>query len=161
MALKKPLVLNNGEIEQLQSGDTLDAPQSGGDVVSLTNDEAGPVVICTAVYIDAVTGFKKAKADASATADAIGLVAKSPNISNGASGEVMVNGVMKATTAQWDAVTGQVGGLTFNEAYFLSPATAGLITVTEPSTVGQYVVYLGRAISTVEMMINVERKILL
>ena len=159
--LLKPLVLKAGEIQQLQQGDTLDAPQSGGDVISLTNNEAGAVVIGTAAYIDAVSGFKKAKADASGTSDVIGLIAKSPSITNGTSGSVMVNGVLVATTAQWDAVTGQSGGLTFNTAYFLSPTTAGLITITEPSTVGQYVVYIGRAISTTEMMINVERKILL
>src|SRR5216117_1192169 len=112
MALRKPIVINSGSLQQLQAGDTLDAPQSGGDVVSLTNDEVSPVVICAPVYIDTNDGFKKCKADAVATSKCRGLVATSPSIANGSSGSVMVAGVLTATTAQWDAVFGTTGGLT-------------------------------------------------
>jgi hypothetical protein len=159
MALKKPLVISNGEIEQLQAGDTLDAPQSGGDVYVMINDEASPVVICAPVYVDANNGFKKAKADAAGTSKCIGLVAASPNIGAGSTGIVMVDGILSATTGQWDAVTGGAGGLAFGTDYYLSKDTAGLLVTAAPSAAGQYVIYVGRGISTTEMMISIDRRI--
>src|SRR6185436_15877813 len=110
MALRKPLVINAGQIQQLQSTDTLDVTAvGGGDVVSQTNDEAGAIVICTPVYNDAADGVKKAKADASGTKDVMGLVQQA-SITNGVAGMVLVNGVLTATTTQWDAVFGTTGG---------------------------------------------------
>ena len=160
MALRKPLIIDAGQIKQLQSGDTLDAPQSGGDLVSQTNDEAGSIVIGTPVYNDANDGVKKAKADASATVQVIGLV-RDTSVSAAAAGAVHVGGVMTATTGQWDAVAGTTGGLTKGTRYYLSAATAGLLTATAPTTVGQYVVEIGIALSTTEMLVNVKSPILL
>src|SRR4051812_45389297 len=122
MALRKPLVLVSGEVQQLQTADTLDAPQSGGDVIIQTNDEAGAIVIGAPVYSDANDGVKKAKGDAAGTSNCIGLVAQA-SITNGTSGPIMVAGILAATTGQWDAVTGGSGGLVFGTKYFLSAAT--------------------------------------
>lgn len=155
MALRKPLVIVSGQIEQLQSGDTLQAPIDSPNVAVLTNDESGSVVICTPVYIDANDGFKKAKADASGTRYVIGLVYDA-TIANGVSGQVQVDGVFTATTGQWDAVFGTTGGLTKDTRYYLSAVTAGLATATAPSTVGQYVVLLGTAISTTELLMSTD-----
>src|SRR5262245_52941252 len=103
MALRKPLVQNAGAVQQLQAADTLDVPAlAGGDVVVQTNDEASPIVICAPVYSDAADGVKKAKADASGTSKVLGLVAVA-SIANGASGNIQLNGVLSATTTQWDA----------------------------------------------------------
>lgn len=161
MALRKPLVINAGQIQQLQAGDTLDAPQSGGDQLVLTNDEAGAVVIGFAVYMDANDGFKKAQANAAGTKNVVGLVAKSPSIANGASGPVTTSGLLTATTAEWDAAAGTTGGLTKDTRYYLDQTTAGKITPTAPTTVGQYVVELGIAISTTELKIDIKQPILL
>lgn len=161
MALRRPLVLNAGQIEQLQPGDTLNAPQSGGDQIIQTNDEATAIVICTPVYNDVNDGVKKAKADAASTKDVIGLVAKDPSIAAAATGPIQSDGVLAATTAQWDAVFGTSGGLTKGTRYYLSAATAGLGTLTAPTTQGQYVVELGIAISTTELMIEIKSPILL
>jgi hypothetical protein len=162
MALVKPLVISvGGQVQRLQAGDTLDVPAlSGGDVISLTNDEAGAVVIGAPVYSDATSGFKKGKADASGTKTIIGLVAQT-SITNGVAGNIQLNGPLAATTGQWDAVTGQVGGLTFNTKYYLSAATAGLLTTTPPSTAGQYVCEVGTALSTTVMNIRIQEDILL
>jgi hypothetical protein len=159
MALRKPLVISSGQVQQLQAGDTLDAPQSGGDITVITNDESSPVVIGTPVYIDANDGFKKAKADASATKDVFGLA--NGTITNGLTGPVMSGGILTATTAQWDAVAGTTGGLTKGTRYFLSATTAGNLTATAPSTVGQYVVEVGIAISTTELLVRIQKDILL
>lgn len=160
MALKKPLVISSGEIQQLQSTDTLDAPQSGGDVLVQTNDEAGTIVIGAPVYNDAADGVKKAKGDASGTSKPIGLVYDA-SIANATPGKILTSGVLSATTGQWDTITGGSGGLTFGTKYYLSAATAGLLTSTAPSAVGQYVVEVGIAVSTTEMLVNIRQRILL
>lgn len=160
MAIRIPLVIVAGEIEQLQAGDTIAVNVSGVNEVSLTNDEASPVVIGAPVYMDAADGFKKAKADAGGTALPIGLVAQT-SITNAVAGIVGVSGVLTATTAQWDAVAGTTGGLAFGVRYYLSAATAGILTPTAPTTVGQYVVEVGIALSTTELKIDIQKRILL
>lgn len=154
MALRTPLVLVSGQIQQLQSADTLNVPSvTAGNVLSLTNDEAGPIVIGTPVYSDANSGVKKAKGDSAATANVIGLV-RDASIANGVSGSIQTDGTMTATTGQWDTAFGTTGGLTVNTRYYLSAATAGLGTATPPSSAGQLVIELGIAISTVDLILS-------
>ncbi len=161
MALRKPVVINAGSYQQLQAGDTLDAPAiAGGDTVIQTNGNAGSLVIGTPVYISANDTVDKAQANATATASVIGLVSAT-SIANGATGTIQLNGVLAATTAQWDTAFGTTGGLTKNVVYFLSAATAGLGAATAPSAVGQLVVRIGTAISTTELFINIQPPILL
>ncbi len=161
MATRIPLVQVSGQYQQLQSGDTLNVPvYSGGDVISLTNDDSGANVICCPVYSDSAGTFKKAKADAAGTKSVIGLVSD-VSITNGVAGNVMLNGFLTATTVQWDAVFSTTGGLTFNTRYYLSAGSAGLALSTAPSTVGQYVVELGIALSTTVFKIDIKPPILL
>ena len=160
MASRKPLVLNGGQIEQLQSGDTLNAAVTEVDVVARTNDEAGAIVIGAPVYVFDNDGVKKAQANASGTAKVLGLVTNS-SVSAGASATIQTNGVLTATTTQWDAITGQSGGLTAGSYYFLDPSTSGKLTTTAPTSAGQLVVNVGLALSTTEMQINPEKPILL
>lgn len=154
MAQKKPLVLTSGQIEQLQSGDYI----ATGDIPQQTNGNAGAIVIGTAVYSSANDTVDKARADAVGTVDTIGLVSD-VSISAAAVGGVQTNGILAATTGQWDAVAGTTGGLTKNVKYYLSSATAGLISSTPPSSAGQFVVEVGIAISTTEMKIDIQRRI--
>lgn len=161
MALRKPIVIVDGQMQQLQSGDTLDASVTEQEIITLTNDEsADALVIGTPVYIDSASGCKKAKADASGTKDVIALT-KSTSIAAAASGAFVTDGVLTATTTQWDAVAGTTGGLTPNAKYYLSAATAGLLTATAPSTGGQYVAEIGRAISTTDLKVDIKPTILL
>jgi hypothetical protein len=154
MASRIPLVLVSGQIQQLQSGDTLAIQTiTAGDILSQTNDEAGAIVIGAPVYNDANDGVKKAKADASGTKDVIGLV-RDTSITNGVAGNIQLNGTLTATTGQWDAVFGTTGGLTKGTRYYLSAATSGLGTATAPSATGQYVVELGIAVSTTELILS-------
>lgn len=160
MALRKPLVLNSGQIQQLQSTDTLDAVQSGGDATQQTNDEVGAIVIGAPVYNDVANGVKKAKADASGTTKVIGLV-RDVSIPAATAGAIQLSGVLTATTGQWDAVMGTTGGLTVGTRYYLSAVTAGLGSATAPSSVGQNVVQLGIAMSTTDLLLNITSPILL
>ena len=156
MGLKKPLVINAGQIEQLQSGDTLDASCNEVDVVSMANGEESTITICQAVYVSDANEVGLGKADASGTAKLLGLV-RATSIEAAASGSIQTDGILSATTGQWDAVTGDSGGLTANATYYLSAATAGGLTSTPPST--GFVVRVGLAISTTDMDISIENPI--
>lgn len=157
MATRLPIVIVNGQFQQLQAGDTLDVRS---EQFQLVNDEAGAIVIGAPVYSDAAGGCKKAQANASSTKDVIGLVAQ-VSIANGAAGAVALDGILTATTAQWDAVAGTTGGLTFKTRYYLDPANAGKITATAPSTTGQYVCEVGIALSPTDLKINIMPPVLL
>lgn len=161
MAIKKPLVIgSDGLPQQLQSGDSIAVPTSGGESVQQTNANAGSIVIGCPVYTSAADAVNKAQANASGTSKVTGLVADT-SIAASASGTIQTDGVLTATTTQWDAVAGTTGGLTAGTLYFLDPANAGKITATVPTTVGQYVVCVGKALSTTELLIHIAYPILL
>lgn len=154
MATRKPLVMVAGRIERLQSGDTINADVAEVDLIELTNNNASPVVICEPVYIDGANTCDKAQANASGTMDVIALV-KDASIAAAALGMFQTDGVLSATTGQWDAITSETGGLTAGAVYYLSGATAGRLTQTAPTAVGQFVVQIGKAISLTEMEITI------
>lgn len=149
MATKKPLVITNGQIEQLQAGDNL----TSKDLFDRLNNSGGALVKGTPVYVPTAGEVDKAKADAASTKDVFGLVADT-SIADTASGGIQTDGVLSATTAEWDAVTGQTGGLTPGAIYFLSATTAGMLTTTAPTTDGHFVCRVGLALSTTELEIT-------
>lgn len=153
-AARRPLVVISGQITQLPAGDTLDAAASEVDVVSLTNAGGSAAPIGSPVYVSAANSFQLARANAAATVGAIGLV-RDASVAAGASGIVQTDGILTATTAQWDVVTAQTGGLTPGSAYFLSAATAGRLTTIAPTNTGEYVQRIGRAISTTALEISI------
>lgn len=122
MSAKRPLVVNTstGEIEQLSTSDYLDER----DIVSVQNETGGALVVGTPIYQTAVADqVDKAKADDISTAKVLGLVLD-VSIADGNAGSALTDGRMTATTGQWDAVTGETGGLTPGGRYFLDAATA-------------------------------------
>lgn len=154
MALKKPLVLNGGQIEQLQSGDYIGEV----DLPQMINGNAGSLVIGTPVYSSNNDSVDKARANAVGTVNVIGLVADA-SIASASAGGIQMDGVLAATTGQWDAVAGTTGGLTKDVIYYLSAATAGLLTSTAPSVAGEFVVQVGIGLSTTEMKIDIKSRI--
>lgn len=119
-------------------------------ITSVTNNQGSTINICQAVYANGSGTVQLAQANSATTKNFLGFVAATA-INNGASGNVATAGVMTATTGQWDAVTGQTGGLTPNVYYYLSGSTPGQITTSVPST--NYSVRVGLALSTTEMKI--------
>lgn len=155
MAVKKPLVLTNGEMEQLQSGDQV----AQATIFNQDNANANTVVIGTPMYATSTAGeMDKAQADAAATKDVLGLIAEA-SVAAAAAGAVQSDGVLVATTAQWDAVTGDSGGLTAGSKYYLDPDTAGQLTTTPPSDPGDFVAMVGTGLSTTEMEISIRSTI--
>lgn len=116
-----------------------------------TNGEASAIAIGRAVYVSAANQVRLANANASGTTNVVALVA-STSINSSASGSIAVAGVLEATTTQWDAVTGQSGGLTFGATYFLSNTTAGAITTTAPTS--GHVVPVGIALGTTKLRLG-------
>ncbi len=157
MAVRKPLVIVSGQIQQLQSGDSISSTEVSQ--VSLTNNNAGTAVIGSPVYSDAAAGFDLAQADAIGTSEIIGLVIA--DISAAAAGLVQTDGVMTATTGEWDIITAETGGLVADTIYWLDPDTPGKLTITPTSTDTELVVRVGKGISTTQMLIAVQPPILL
>jgi hypothetical protein len=153
MASRKPLVLNGGQIEQLQSGDTLNASCNEVDSVIKTNDNAGAIVIGQPVYVKSNGNVDLARANAQGTVQVLGLVTNASVAAAGAA-NIQTDGVLTATTGEWDAVTGETGGLTPGAVYYLDDATAGMMTQTAPSAAGKFVVRVGVALSTTELDID-------
>jgi len=160
MSLRKPLVIVDGIIQQIQSGDTLDAVITEVDIITAENAETSAIPKGTPVYVFADGQVKKAQANTSGTVEIVGLVYPT-SISPSETGWIITDGVLEALTAEWDAITGDSGGLTAGSIYYLDPDAAGMLTTTAPTTVGNYVVRVGKALSTTELEITISQPILL
>lgn len=155
MAVFPPLVIGtSGLIQNLQAGDNIGVQSETGQISLIA---VATVVPGAPVYSSSATQFTKAQANAGSTAKVLGLAAA--GITAAAAGIIQVNGILTLSTAQWDAITSGTGGLTFGANYFLSATTAGLLTTTAPSTVGQYNSFVGDAISTTSMRLDPQRPI--
>jgi hypothetical protein len=161
MATRIPLVIVAGKVQQLQAGDQITANTAYTQIRERVNANGSTINIGEPVYMTAVAdNVNLARANAESTSQVYGLV-YSTTIATTATGSIAIDGPLVATTGQWDAVTGQTGGLTAGSIYYLSAATAGRLTTTAPTTVGQSVCRVGVATSTTEMEINIESYILL
>lgn len=160
MALRKPLVVIDGLVRQLPTGDSLDAVASEVDVVALNNGNTLAAPIGTPIYISAANTFLPARANAGATVEVLGFV-RDVSIAPSANGSIQTDGVLVASAAQWDVVTGQTGGLTSGAIYFLDAANVGRITNVAPTTLGQYVLRVGKAVNTTSLEISIGEPILL
>ena len=116
-----------------------------------TNGEASAIAIGRAVYVSAANQVRLANANSASTTNVVALVA-STSINSSASGNIAVAGMLEATTTQWDAVTGQSGGLTPGATYFLSNTTAGALTTTAPTS--GHVVPVGIALGTTKLRLG-------
>ena len=155
MAIRKALVIVSGIVQQLPAGDTLQDATLLPLVVQTNGESSASLVIGAPVYSSAADTVKRAEANASGTSTVIGLWFDTTT-AHGATGNVLIGGILTATTTQWDAVAGTTGGLAFGATYYLDPANVGQLTATAPSTVGQFVVSLGVAMSTTELKLNIQ-----
>lgn len=126
-----------GQILQVNPGAT--APtwvDFVGQTQSVTNGNGSTVAKLAPVYIKSDGNFAAAKADSTSTYNVFGLT--SASINSLAAGAIYTEdgAVLTGTTGEWDAICGTTGGLTPGAIYYLSGATAGLLTATPPSTSG-------------------------
>lgn len=152
MAVKKAIVITNGQLEQLQAGDRLDL----GNTITKTNNSGGGMVKGNLVYATGVN-CDLAQADSQSTVRVAGMVLEAAADSDPTT--IAPDGIVVATTTEWDAVTGETGGLTPGADYFLSAANAGQMTQTAPSTAGEFVKRVGHALSSTEFEVELQQPI--
>ncbi len=140
--------------------DDLDTIEATTGFITQINNNAGTITIGQPVYNDGNDTVDLAKADAAGTVEVLGLI-YSISIVTTEAGFIVSDGILVATTTQWDTVTGGSGGLTAGSVYYLDPTTAGRITATGPTVAGKYVVRIGRAVSTIKLEISISQPILL
>lgn len=123
-----------------------------GSLINVTNSSGSGVVIGNVVYFDSSGDAIKAQADADATALGVGFA--TGTIADTVSGDFQVDGILEATTGEWNAVTEEgAGGLTEGARYFISEITAGKITTTAPSTAGETITQIGVALTDTKLKI--------
>ncbi len=64
-------------------------------------------------------------------------------------------GPVSLTTQQWDAVTGEVGGLVLNATYFLDTVFEGKLTRTPSISSGAVVAPVGVALSATDLLVQI------
>lgn len=109
----------------------------GGATVAITQASHG-FVVGDVLYLNSTT-YTKARADAAATAESVGMV----------SAVAGVNNFTLSAAGQVNNLT----GLTAGTPYFISPITAGAITAIEPTTVGHISKPIGIADSTTSLIL--------
>ena len=156
MALKKVLVLGTtGEIEQLQTGDTIDVTTASNQIFTAANPMGVALTIGQAVYISAANTVEAALADNVTTSGVVGLVADA-SIADGANGYILTDGILVST--DWTAVVGATT-LTAGAVYFLSETAEGELTTTVPTVPGSFVTRVGTAINTTTLEVSISRPI--
>lgn len=113
----------------------------GGTIDTITQASHG-FVVGDVLYLNGST-YAKAKSDAANTAEVVGVVSS----------------VLSSSQFQL-TLSGEVSGLTglvAGEVYFLSAATAGALTTTEPTVVGQVSLPVGVASSTTSLYVAPKR----
>lgn len=120
--------------------------------VEMENANGAAITIGRPVYVSSAGQVSLANANSQSTKDVIGLVFNA-SINQGATGTIVTAGTIEATTTQWDAVTGQSGGLTAGDRYYLSGNTAGMLTTTPPTS--GYIAPVGIATSTTTLVLNI------
>lgn len=157
MTARRPLVLINGIQYQLPPGDTLNAVALSLGV-DLVNESAQNLPKCTPVCPGSgagAGGFQPARANAIGTSRVFGLIA-ADQIGPGAAGAVMNFGLLSATSAQWNAVTGQRNGLTPGAIYYLADLTTSRLTTNPPTNTGRFLVKVGQALTQTIMFIAID-----
>jgi hypothetical protein len=134
--------------------------QISPSTIFLLNASGSALKPGNAVYLSGSLAVSKAIANSYATAGVIGL-ASGASLSNTNVLLMSFGYLTLSTTALWDAVTGQSGGLTVGALYFLDPSTAGNITASFPTTPGQVNTLIGKALSSTKMFITLGDAVLL
>lgn len=93
----------------------------------------------------------KARANSATTAVCVGLT--TAPVAAGDNAIVKYGDILRLTEDQWDQVTGDTGGLTAGATYYVDAATAGLISDTPPASEGSFVVPVGTAVSSTELLV--------
>jgi hypothetical protein len=107
----------------------------------------------TPVYQTAIDGSVNfARANAASTARVVGIASTAGAV--GQDVEILRSGPLTLSEDEWDVITGGEGGLTIGVPYYVSAATAGLLTKTAPSG-PNYVAPVGIATSPTTLLVQI------
>lgn len=118
----------------------------GGGTTDRVNQNSHGFVVGDLLYVIGANTYAKAIASAANTAEVVGMVSRIIDANNF---EITLSGEVSGLGSPTPLVSGEV--------YFLSATTAGLATITEPTTIGQVSVPVGIASSTTTMYIAPKR----
>jgi len=131
-----------------------DGSSTGSDTTAQTDSD---VVPGTPVYATIGSHFDVAQASGLPQARAVGL-ATSATLA-GFAADVQTQDILSLTAGQWDAVTGQVGGLTSGSTYWLD-FVAGLLTTVPPAlSASTHNTRVGVALTSVALDIKIRAPI--
>lgn len=130
-------------------------PAPSPEFFTYTNADVAAITAGMPVTIEGYRG--KATLLARSQIACIALAGAAPGLTF----QAQAGGRVVLPTAVWDAVTGNVGGLTPGARYFLSDAAPGFLTILPPTTATHCVVYLGAAKSPTELIAQIGNPILL
>lgn len=161
MATHKPLVIIDGYVHRIPAGDTL-AGASEVDCVDLTHVGPDDVEPGQVVYVAGDGEVTHAQADVLGTANPIGLAKIFGTGTPDSIVGIQVEGVIELSEAEWNVVINDSVGLVPNAVYYLDPASpAGSMTTVENTTSTQYITIVGRAISSTQLKIAIERAVVI
>jgi hypothetical protein len=113
-----------------------------------------PIFISFIAEVGGITTVQQSDARAQpdgSFATASGIVA---SVNESGTVQIQTSGLLTLTTAQWDTVTGDSGGLVQGDAYYVSIDPIGQLTRHAPSGPGQFVSRVGFAISATTMLVE-------
>jgi hypothetical protein len=131
-----------------------EVPTEDEDYYSAEADET--ILVGQPVYLKVTGHVALAKADAAATTQVAGIAQNA--VAAGSSCHYLTEG--EITQTNWTLIAG-TATLTIGATYYLDLSTAGRITSTSPTAVGNYVVRVGRATTSTTLDIEIELPILL
>lgn len=133
------------------------ARRKAADVFTLPNGDV--VTLIPGMPVTNVLGVvKRGNATSLGTSTIIGLIVTGNAVTLPVT--IRSTGPLILTTAQWDAVTGLVGGLVPGVDYYLDLIT-GQVTTTAPIIDGQSVTRIGEALNSTTMLVNPEPPVFL
>jgi hypothetical protein len=133
----------------VQAGTTHTAIADAGPHTPISYPPGTPVAPSATKARTVVPG----RANAAGTSSLAGLTATPADVGDPV--KVQSDGVLTLTTEQWDAITGDSGGLVRNTRYYLNATFfEGRLTTTPPSSVSTFVAPVGVALSATDFLIQ-------
>lgn len=152
MAIKRPIADYDGTKEELRTGDTVYGATAQA-MATAANANASSITKGQPVYMTSDGEVDLCQANASGTTVLFGVVADT-SVATTANANIQLDGVLDATTAEWDAIAGTTGGLVPGTQYIVSPTVAGnLVANNTALTAGQWHVPVLLAKSATEALI--------
>lgn len=120
----------------------------GTPVVLLFDEDVGDVIAVAARANDSETTF------------VVGVAGRPPYQNSPAEAPLVTGGRLVLTTAEWDARTGDSGGLVAGSPYYLSSSVAGKLTRIAPTEPGTFKLKVGVAGDSVGLVVQIGDAIL-